>query len=536
MDDVKIALEELKEESDSGALEATEPQIVVAGSKLGWFGVLVGAAAVTALGIAGWYWLNRSHPTREDAQLAVVPLTTYPGNELFPSLSPDGTQVAFTWCQEDQKCHIYIKQVGVEPPSQLTNTAMNDISPAWSPDGRFIAFFRSYLESKRLAVMLIPQRGGSERQLANWDASKISVQIYPPYLAWTPDSKYLAFPYMEGEQIRPALILTSVDTGEKRWLTTLPPTLESDTAPAFSPNGRILAFSRTRGDESDLYLLNLGEGYWPQGKPERVVTGNPVNLSAVWIPDADELLICSGSLNTETLWRMKVLNPGKPVRLGLPSENAFAPSLSRTGKRLAYGVWKYDSNIWRVDLGGPGRTPGRPMQLISSTKHDGQATYSTDGKKIAFVSERTRAAEVWTCDSEGRNPVQLTTFGFGGLQGLSFSPDGQNIAFSGILEGSQEVYVVSAGGGAPLRMTTQRGTNQWPFWSHDGRWLYFKNSPSPGLPQIWRMPAEGGEATQVTHTKGGVDVPQESSDGKFFYFAKGWPFTLTIWKIPVEGG
>jgi len=53
MDDVKIALEELKEESDSGALEATEPQIVVAGSKLGWFGVLVGAAAVTALGIAG---------------------------------------------------------------------------------------------------------------------------------------------------------------------------------------------------------------------------------------------------------------------------------------------------------------------------------------------------------------------------------------------------------------------------------------------------------------------------------------------------
>jgi len=98
------------------------------------------------------------------------------------------------------------------------------------------------------------------------------------------------------------------------------------------------------------------------------------------------------------------------------------------------------------------------------------------------------------------------------------------------------VYVVSAGGVAPPRMTTQRGTNQWLFWSHDGRWLYFKNSPSPGLPQIWRMPAEGGEATQVTHTKGGVDVPQESSDGKFFYFAKGWPFTLTIWKIPVEGG
>ena len=207
MDDVKIALEELKEESDSGVLEATGPPGVAVRGKLWWAGVLVAVAiAVAALGIAGWFWLSRSHPTREEAQLTAVPLTTYRGHEVFPSLSPDGTQVAFQWCQEGQNCHIYIKQVGVEPPSQLTNTPMNDTSPAWSPDGRFIAFLRE-LEPKKWALILIPQRGGSDRQLATWDLSKVSDLLDGPYLAWTPDSKWLAFPYMEGNQEKARVIL-----------------------------------------------------------------------------------------------------------------------------------------------------------------------------------------------------------------------------------------------------------------------------------------------------------------------------------------
>ena len=77
------------------------------------------------------------------------------------------------WCQEGQNCHIYVKQVGIEPPSQLTNTPMNDLCPAWSPDGRFIAFLRE-LEPKKRALILIPQRGGSDRQLATWDLSKMA--------------------------------------------------------------------------------------------------------------------------------------------------------------------------------------------------------------------------------------------------------------------------------------------------------------------------------------------------------------------------
>ena len=543
MDDVKVALEEVKEDWESGALKTIEPRKVLPPGNLRWPAVVL-AVAATVLAIAGWFWLNQSQPTPEESRLTAVPLTTYPGHEFSPSLSPDGTQVAFQWCQEGQNtsfhyldaCHIYIKQIGVEPASQFTNSATRDSSPAWSPDGQSIAFVR-YLESKRCAVMLIPQRGGNERQLESWDLSKVSNPPFPPYLAWTPDSRNLVFPSMEEERKTLGLLLVSVETGAKRWLTTQAVGSDVDTNPAFSPNGQTLAFTRHKGSNSDVYLLRVGEGYAPQGEPEKVDTGNPVNSGPAWMPDGKELVISSGTLNRETLWRIQVSNAGKPIQLGLPSENGFAPSISRTGKRLVYCVKKYDSNIWRVDLRERGGMPGRPVPLIFSTKHEGGATYSADGKGIAFISERTGASEVWSCDSEGRNPAQLTSLGFAGLQGLSWSPDGQYIAFSGILGGSQEIYVVSAGGGRrPQGLTTEPGTNQWPSWSHDGRWIYFKNQPREGPPQIWKIPPQGGEATQITRTKDGIDTPQESPDDKFLYFARGWPFTLSIWKIPIEGG
>ena len=129
--------------------------------------VSAGVAAV-AIAAASWLWIVRPFPPRAEVALTGVPLTSYAGSEGHPSFSPDGTQVAFSWARgTGADPGIYIKQVGVEEPFQLADKPGQEFFPSWSPDGSQIAFIRA-LAGDRNAVVLIPQRGGPERVLAEF--------------------------------------------------------------------------------------------------------------------------------------------------------------------------------------------------------------------------------------------------------------------------------------------------------------------------------------------------------------------------------
>ena len=282
MDDVKIVLEELKEESDSGVLGTAAVSKSKPRRRLTW---ALGMAAALVIAMVG-VWLVRSQGGAPRAPLAVVPLTSYPGSEEGPSFSPDGTQVAFAWDGEKQdNWDIYVKQIGMEPPYRLTNDPAEDYSPTWSPDGRRIAFLRD-LSPGKIAIVLIPQRGGAERILAEINGP-LQGLLYGPYLSWTPDSKWLVGPTSITGQHGGGLHLYSAETGEQRPLTNPPIEEIGDTAPAVSPDGRSLVFSRVSPDGFNvtLWLLHLGEDYKPLGKEEQVQTGNTTNFGAAWLPD-----------------------------------------------------------------------------------------------------------------------------------------------------------------------------------------------------------------------------------------------------------
>ena len=531
MADLKVALAEAKEESDSGTLESTKTTLRKRQRTLLW------ASAVAALLVAAGVWVVRSKTATPESSLFAVPLTTYPGTEDTPSFSPDGTQVAFQWCPEstDQSCHIYIKQVGVEPPFQLTNNPARDSSPAWSPDGQTIAFLR--ITPTKWELILIPQRGGRERTLEEFDTSAQREPLDEPYLAWTPDSKWIAVPVLT-ERLVFGLSLVSVETGEKRNLTSPPAGVDTgDTAPAFSPDGRTMAFSRRIVGRSDLYLLRLAEGYRLQGEPKRVALDNRTNIGAAWTPDGRDIVFSSenGPGASLGLWRISARNPTGPRRLPVSSDNASSPSVSRQGNRLAYAVNRSDINIWRDDLPGPGRKPGSPVPFISSSRLDWMPTYSLDGKRIAFVSERSGTSEIWVCAADGSNPAQLTSLGAAGAEAIApkWSPDGANIVFYVATGGKKDIHLIAASGGKPRRLIARPGQDEWPYWSRDGQWMYFTSSRS-GRPEIWKMPSKGGEAVQLT--RNGGDQAQESPDRKMIYYSKGWPHELSVWKIPVAGG
>jgi Tol biopolymer transport system component/predicted Ser/Thr protein kinase len=544
MDDVKIALDELKEDSDSGKLAAGAP-VRRRGRSYLWLSMTLAAGAVLA--VVAWLWLGRSRPAAEEGTLTAVPLTAYPGTETCPSFSPDGTQVAFQWCPEGwatgKNCDIYVKQIGMEPPYPLTDTPEQEYGPAWSPDGRFIAFLRQ-LSTEKVALVLIPQRGGPQRVLAELDASKAGTALDGPYLAWTPDSKWVVSPVPEVGRRIWSLCLFSVETGEKRQVTNAATEVGGgDTAPAISPNGRVMAFARIRAPVSELCLLSLGEGYKPQGEPERIPADNPYNIGAAWTPDGSDIVFSAGvrvgthvSIN-HGLWRVAAAEPAKARRLPFAQDNARSPGISRLGNRLAYAVERGDTNIWRIDLQGPDRKAGVPFKLISSTRSEHGARLSPDGKRIVFQSDRSGVNEIWVCDNDGANPVKLTSVG-GSARDLSlgeWSPDSKSIVFDMNVGSNFGVHVISAGGGVPRRLTTAPKWVSFPCWSRDGQSIYFRSGRG-GTTQVWKMPAGGGDAVQISHDPEGVDRLHESPDGKFLYYSKGWPNPQSVWRVAAEGG
>jgi len=488
------------------------------------------AVAVVALAVAGWFWFPRSRPAPPEAPLTAVPLTSYPGSEDSPSFSPDGTQVAFTWDGEKQdNFDIYVKVIGAESPLRLTTNPAREFSPAWSPDGRWIAFLRD-LSAGNYAVVLTSPIPGPERILTELNSPGIDVA--PPFLAWSPDSRWLVMAGKESVAERPvALFLFSLSNGETRKFTSPPANIMGDSGPAFSPDGHTLAFSRrTILGSSDLYLLALSRELKPLGDPKRLTVGNWDKLSPTWTSDGSGLVVSGLSEPNTWLWRVDSPGTSSPQRLATLGKNVSSPTISRLGNRLAYSQTILDANIYRMEMPSSGKKASPPRRLISSTRIDWCPQFSPDGKKIAFMSDRTGSWEIWISDSDGSNLLQLTSFGKGDLSEPLWSPDGSRLTFAANPEGPYEVFIVGADGGNPKRLNPGAGGASNPSWSRDGRWIFYDDLANTA---IYKVSLEGGPAVRVTDNKywGAIEAP----DGDSVYAMKNPP-GKELWRVSGKGG
>jgi Tol biopolymer transport system component len=499
MDEVKAAL-----------LEITEARPAAKTRRLAW---LAAAGLLVLLGGIGlWRWGRvPSSPMR------VVPLTSYPGNERDPSLSPDGNQVAFVWNGPKQDNYdVYIKLIDGGAPLRLTTDPAAESVPAFSPDGRQIAFRRG------AGIYLIPALGGPERKIGESGPGVPVRQRYYEKLSWSSDGRYLAVSDRDPPVSRRGIFLLSVETGEKRRVTLPGISPFIDVEPALSPDGRSLAFVRTGSDtQGAIYRLPLSGDGTQFGEPLRV-TADVGAAHLDWAPDSRSLVFSARG----SLLRIPADSGGEPQSIPVQGMQIERPSAARRGNRLAYAASFTDENIWRAASQG-----GTPVPLIASTWYDREPAISPDGARIAFISARSGSRELWVSDREGANTVQLTSFAGPQVGSPRWSPDGRWIGFDSAPEGYFAVYVVSAQGGKPRRLTTERANESRPVWSPDGRWIYFASARSGGM-QIWRTPAAGGSAEQVTR-EGGRD-PWLSPDGGFVYFVRN--LNPGIWRVPAGGG
>ncbi|HSB12909.1 MAG TPA: winged helix-turn-helix domain-containing protein [Bryobacteraceae bacterium] len=500
--------------------------------------LLAGVASVLVLAGVVAVWLSqRSGKTAAEPPMP-IPLTTDPGDEWNPSFSPDGNQVAFARYGDIHhgdiflgQGDIYIKLIGASEPLRLTTDPANDYGPAWSPDGRSIAFLRD-LTAERSGVFLMPAIGGGERKVAEVHR----LDVWGPHLSWHPGGRWVVVSDKNSAGDPQALFLLSVETGEKRRLTLPPRDGTEDYNPAVSPDGRRVMFARCKAGLGDLYALELSDDLSPRGEPKRLTFENRYTAGPAWWPDGRSVVfISSASVHITSLWRMALRGfggrPDKPERLAFAGEGAREAAVSRQG-RLVYANLVIDADIWRMELKhGPSRTPtaGSNVKLISSTRLDHTPAYSQDGRRIAFASNRSGSHEIWVCSSDGSHAVQVSSFGGPYIADPRWSPDGEWIIFGGS-------HLIRSDGGP-----TERLTGDVQGWSRDGRWLYIISNRS-GEPQIWKTPwpltGNNRQPRQITKKGGGYFV-RESLDGRFVYYLKGDlpSFALSsLWKVPVDGG
>jgi Tol biopolymer transport system component/serine/threonine protein kinase len=217
-----------------------------------------------------------------------------------------------------------------------------------------------------------------------------------------------------------------------------------DFSPAFSPDGKRIAFTSQRARGFDIFLMNA------DGTDQRQLT----HFTA----------------------------------LGL---GAVEPTWSPDGKRVAFNTRVKRIDIWAINVDGTGL-----VQLTDDPAGARAPAWSPDGRKIAYTTRRDGHADIFVMDADGSNPVRLTVNAWGDNH-PAWSPDGKRIAFQSNRDGDLEIYVMNADGGDQLRLTSHPGEDSFPSWSPDGRQIVFQRVVL-GHAQLHAMNADGSNVRRLT--------------------------------------
>jgi Tol biopolymer transport system component/predicted Ser/Thr protein kinase len=421
---------------------------VVRRSGRGWWAAAAFAGGL-ALASAGFYFAASKPPDPPTFR----PLT-FSGHAAYPSLSPDGKQVAFTWTGErDNDAGLYVQLLSGGNPLRL------DLAPAcrvaWSADGSRLAFVN---ES---GLYTISALGGARRRVAALPPGATRAYRF----AWAPTGAFFVL-----ETGSPGLWLVPAEDGVARALTQ---TTADDHSPAISPAGNAVAFVRhTSTYNSQLYVMPVRRDGVPSGDAKPVTTGVWDVGEVEWSGDGSELIFSGSSgSNNPTLWRIP-RRGGRAVRVLVPAVGS--PRWSPDGKWIAFdGYAGGSSDIYVIASDG-----GNWRRLTSDPGNEVHPSWSHDGKWIYYSSNAGGGREVWKIPVAGGQPVKVTS-GWNAFE----TGDGQWLYVLGDssldrmrLDGSARVAVLQAG------RSTSRSTN---FWTIGGKSVFVYQPESRSL---WRSP------------------------------------------------
>lgn len=344
-------------------------------------------------------------------------ITATAGFETYPTLSPDGSQVAYEAdSSARQGSTIKVQTSGNAPARLLADTpdGYSDRFPNWSPNGREIAFAR-FGPDAGCEVLIASATGGAVRHVTRCDGTELLS------FDWTPDGRGLVFGSLAGRFAHRGIRVLDIASG--RW-TPLDYQVAEDSfdyAPRYSPDGRWIVFVRNP-QIGDLWRLPAAGGV-----PEQLTDDSAEIRGWAWRSDSRHIVF-GRRVDSES--RLYELDVETRTLRDVGIDDAQSPAVARNSEMLAFVHRKAQFGLFRVPL-TDGR-PGQPERLFASNGRDGQPMLAPDGRQLVFTSDRSGNYGLWWADlgrPESLRPVE-------GLrpetrQAADWSPDSTHLLVSG---------------------------------------------------------------------------------------------------------
>ena len=282
--------------------------------------------------------------------------------------------------------------------------------------------------------------------------------------------------------------------------------------PVWSPDGNSIAFFSDRGGNPDIYIMK------PDGSQVEQLTRDPFaslyftksseDRSPSWSPDGSQIAFDSGRNNLKLTYidhdiYVMAADGSHVKRLTDDGADEGGPRWSPRGELIAYAKMDYFSEqglienpAWDIYVMNADGT--QQMQLTKDPSNELEPSWSPDGGKIAFISDRNgQNFDIYVMNADGSNVRQLTDDSANEF-GPVWSPDGKQIVFNSDRNGNVQLFMINIDGSHLMQLTKDSSNSAYADWSPDGKRIVFESDRDTGHANIYVMNADGSNTVQLT--------------------------------------
>ncbi len=415
--------------------------------------------------------------------------------EESPAFSPDGRRIAFTRDVAGLR-RVVVLELATGLDMEVAGGSLDALRPTFTSDGRSLLFMRAKEAAKRLEpadvfgsyegvdVVSLDLDSGRERVLIENAANPSP----------SPDGTRLAFDATWGGA--PRLWLSDLRGQNRRQITADHSEAVSHLRPRWAPDGRHIVFQSVERTRFDVRVVDVGSQQLAWLTHDAIQ-----DVAPSWCPTGRYIYFTSARGGGLNIWRVPVsaagAAAGPPQQITAGAGQDVDVTIAPGGRRIAFSILRQNADLWRLPLDpAMGLAGGSPEKLIGSPREESRGAWSPDGRLVAFNSDRAGDMNLWLLDT-GSGALSQLTDGPGGDFQARFSPDGARLVYFSSRAGHADIWALDLATGRTSPLTDGPSADVNPIFLRDGRRIAFM-SDRTGRLEVWVMNADGSDQRQLT--------------------------------------